>query len=606
MNEFLQLPNFKRCEAMWRQYMMEHHQVSVPNSETDSRPRKLLFQIMSDVRENYAQEPDVDLRTLNNVSMNLARDVFLRKGVDVPHQQITQPQQHQQQSLERDQAVYAGRKSTNGAPRPEATSRIQDTQYTEHLSLDLPHHLQLGESDSPHVTDNPIDEAETARRLAGRDEDALLAAILRQPPVVAAPRPQPRPDVGLEPGPASGPFHAKIPTDDSIRASNDRVGQSGHLEGFTNPSTQTLTLPSSAEEGRGYSALLQNAPKTVIFDKYVIVNGFDRYWQQSPLRYQYTVTVGSGGNGDHLNKGLQGSYRNIHSLQVTRLVIPMEIVPSYTYKGIQTSQPFVSGTIANAVKGSYRHAASLSFPYVMLTIDGFNDIYDGTNGAARRAFCQLVYCNSYKAPNGRGFVILEPMQKEKKIFTPSPLASLNRLNISILTPSGALFNNSTDDSLIHQIQYETCNRQYIRIVVEKYFDMNDFYVGDSIVIQDFLSSQPAALPGNSWVPDPIATYDTLNTYINRSEGHEIVEIGLPNNSGFFRSFCIMAPGTLDARVGNIVLDAGCMAALVEMNLTNTPCPLVAFGGALLNMSLQNVVSFKLGVLGGDAPQSFAV
>lgn len=568
--------------------MMEHHQIRIPDPVSDSRPRKLLFQIMHDVRKNYVEEPNVDLRTLNNVSMNLARDVFMRKGP----QPVISSAPSSSQIQDRDQLLYGARSSNPAAPRPEPTSRIQ------HTSESAPHQLpglvpipKPGKLEEA-VADNPIDVAETARRLAGRDDDLLLAKILRNPPpVVCSPAPQVSAanEQTHQPVLAHAPAHAR-----------DREHE--HFSNQNETDTQQVQ-----QEGRGYSSLLQSAPQSIISDRYVIVNGFDRYWQQSPLRYQYTVLVGTG-SVDPLNKSLQTSYKNIHSMQITRLVIPMEIVPRTTFKGIDHTIPIgtCSGNTGKTVKGVYRHAASLSFPYVMISIDGFTDIYDGTNQAARQAFCQMVYSNSYKAPNGRGFVIMEPMQNEKKIFSPTPLATLGRLNVSILRPSGDLFNNSTDDQMIQEIRYETFNRQYLRIVLIKYFDMNDFFVGDSVVVQDYASTQALVRPGLAWTPDPTASYEALNTYINRSEGHEIIELGLANDSGFFQSFCIMAPGKLDTSIGSIVLDAPAMAAVMEMSVSTTPCPSVPFGGALLNMSLQNVMTFKLGVLNPGAPAAFPV
>lgn len=584
----MHLSNFKNCEAMWRQYMVDHHQVVIPHPDSDARPRKLLFQIMHDVRKNYVNEPDVDLRTLNNVCMNIARDVFLRKGVHT--KPAVAAHAIEQNTLDRDK-LYGGRMVMAGAPRPESTTReqrvgppVSDSRLTQGTPLPLPAIEQTG------VADMPIETDETTRRMAVRDEDELLASILRSSPT---------------------PLAAKQ-DDKAVMASNDRQ-ESRLIENFA---TSPPSAAPIASGGMGINALLQNAPFPKVTERYVIINGFDRYWQVSPLRYQFTISIGGIGT-DPMNKNLQMKYKNVQSIQVTRLVIPMEIVPRSAFKGIDHSFVDRGNTSMNtgtssaltpsslqALKGVYRHAASLSFQYVMLCIDGYNDVYDGTNDASRQSFCQLVYSTSYKAPNGRGFVIMEPMQDERKVFSPSPLASLSRLSISILRPSGALFNNSTDDQVVSLIQYEPFNRQHLRIVVGSYFDMNEFFTGDSIIVQNFLSVQP--LKTAKWAPDMTASYTALNAYVNQPQGHEIVEIGLANDSGFFKSFCIMAPGAFDASIGRFVLNAAAIAAVVEMNTTTFPCPDVPFGGALLNMSLQNVVTFKIGVLEGDGPSGFAV
>lgn len=601
MDEFMQLSNFKKCEHMWRRYMQEHHQVIVPLPHVDSRPRKLLFQIMQDVRDNYAvEDPNIDLHTLNNLSLNLARDVFLKKGRgEVVKEEVRQrvPVVH------RDQLQYEGRKTVMGAPRPLSTTRdtsddsVSDrlTQRTQSKSNNK---NDEDNDDEPFALDDtPIDSAEAARRVAERDQDNLLSSILKSVP---------KPNLKNEANETGKPDQV----DDggsAVLAANERVRGVPRSEGFIDAVPAAAGAGASGSASLGYNSILQNGPSRATTERYIIINGFDRFWRQNPLRYQYSVSVG-GNVTDLENKNLQSRYRNVQSLQVTRLVIPMEIVPRTTFKGpgtgatcLNTSAPTLS-----TLKGAYRHAASLSFQYVMLCLDGFNDIYDGTNDASRSAFCQLVYSTSYQAPNGRGFVVMKPMQGEKKVFSPSPLASLNRLSISILRPSGALFNNSTDDQMIDKLQYEPFNRLYIRVCVVNHFDMNEFFAGDSVIIQNYKAVQPAARAGNAWSPNTSASYAKLNGFINRPEGHEIVELGLANDAGFFQSFCIMAPAVFDAVNGAMVVDASSIAAIVETIQPTFPCPCDGFGGALLNMSLQSVVTFKIMVLDADAQSGFAV
>lgn len=223
MDEFTTLQNFKLCESMWARYMMDHHRVTIPNAESDTRPRKLLYQIMQDVKRSYAEDITVDLRTLNNVALNIARDVFLRKGSDKtgqnqgtmsniptegPNRQ--QPQQRQQrlepnalplpsqsQSIDRDSLLYGGRQAVGGVPRPMPTSQAREIfQQPEIVASDRM--LQSGtvqdagprkwdDSASPQVTDAPLHNDELVRRMAGRDEDEMLAAILRLTPAPATP-----------------------------------------------------------------------------------------------------------------------------------------------------------------------------------------------------------------------------------------------------------------------------------------------------------------------------------------------------------------------------------------------------------------------------------
>ena len=85
-----------------------------------------------------------------------------------------------------------------------------------------------------------------------------------------------------------------------------------------------------------------------------------------------------------------------------------------------------------------------AFHSLMLCLDGY-DVYDGTNEAIRDAFCKFVYQRHFKSANGRGYVVMQPMQDEIKEFHPTPLSSLNNLSLSIRRPNGTLVNDSRDD-----------------------------------------------------------------------------------------------------------------------------------------------------------------
>ena len=122
------------------------------------------------------------------------------------------------------------------------------------------------------------------------------------------------------------------------------------------------------------------------------------------------------------------------------------------------------------------------------------------------------------------------MQDEKKIFQ-TPLSELSRLSISLRKPNGELFNDSVDDLKIFKVEYELMNRQYLKIVTNKFFDKNEFYKGDTVVLRDYalvLLSQTMTT----------SAMRTLENYINRTQGHEVIELGQANDSGYYRNFYI--------------------------------------------------------------------
>ncbi len=315
--------------------------------------------------------------------------------------------------------------------------------------------------------------------------------------------------------------------------------------------------------------------KTKEIEKFLSINSVDRNWSLEPLRYRYSIN--SLGN----NNDLQSRYRNIESISVGKVVIPEEIIERTT-------------TTNQNLKQFFNYDFSFAYPYLILRIDEFDNVYDGTNDTVRKAFSKLIYHRSYKAPNGRGYIILKPIQKEKKKFYPTPLSSIGKLSISLLKPNGDVLNTSSDSYKLFKVEYEQFNTHYLKIVTDVYFDKNEFFVGDEVLFQ---GHNMTVLNNN------MNDFDVqkFNEFINRKEGHEIKQIGGANDSGFYRSFYIQAPGQFDRINGQYVLDSGLINNLNEYNTQIDFCdPNTPTNGRLLNNSLQHTISLKLETIVDDA------
>jgi hypothetical protein len=315
--------------------------------------------------------------------------------------------------------------------------------------------------------------------------------------------------------------------------------------------------------------------KTKEIEKFLSINSVDRNWGLEPLRYKYSVN--SLGN----NNDLQSRYRNIESIAVGKVVIPEEIIEQITI----TNQN---------LKTSFNYDFSFAYPYIILRIDEFDNVYDGTNDNVRKAFSKLIYHRSYKAPNGRGYIILKPIQKEKKKFYPTPLSSIGKLSISLLKPNGDILNTSSDSYKLFKIEYEQFNTQYLKVVSDVYFDKNEFFVGDEVLLQGHTMDV---------LNENMNDFDVqrFNEFINRREGHEIKQIGGANDNGFYRSFYIQAPGQFDRINGQYVLDTGLINNLNEYNAQIDFCdPNLPSNGRILNNSLQHTISLKLETIIDDA------
>lgn len=317
---------------------------------------------------------------------------------------------------------------------------------------------------------------------------------------------------------------------------------------------------------------------------YVSVNGFDRDWTHWRKRYNFSID-------------LENRFRNVREIKANSLILPMEIHERKTLNMIP--------------KTNFVHEYGLQYPYVILNVQEASGVYSGTNSAVRSAFTKFVYDSSYRSPNGRGYMLMKPIQNESKIFRPAPLASLSSICLSIRKPNGTLYNNSIDDFGIFKVEHEAWNNMYLKVVLDKYFDRNEFYIGDSIIMRNF--KLPSLRNNNA--------LERFATFMNRLEGHEIVEIGKANSQGFHDNFYILAPGELDQLSGVIKMDTECIDALNSYNNTKTDednnksssdedeCTEESTTtttnekrnkiGDLINASLQNVLAFTVITMEGD-------
>jgi len=315
------------------------------------------------------------------------------------------------------------------------------------------------------------------------------------------------------------------------------------------------------------------APKYIKNDIYISINGADRDWHSDRLRYKYVVDFSS-----KKDNSISNTPRNIEMFKVSCVMIPAEICE----RKHDRCNP----------KLQFQHDFDFQYPYIMLRIDEFPSNYDGTNSNVRNCFCKLLFDKTYKTPNGRGYTLLKPMQDEKIVFFPNTLSTLQQLSLSFLKPNGTLFNNSIDDYLIFKIEHESFNPLYLKIVVDKFFDKNEFFPGDHVNIRNFVINKNKDVP----------TIRLLE-FVNRYEGHDVVEIGKPNDDGYYNSFYVVAPGIINQKMGTLKEDAEIIDALNIYNSGINWLLVTDTCGEIINTSLQNVISMKMTVNIPDSTQS---
>ena len=363
-------------------------------------------------------------------------------------------------------------------------------------------------------------------------------------------------------------------------------------------------------------------PKYAERTNYIIVNSLDRDWfNTDETRYRFRVNFRP--NSSYTGAGIQDLYRNITSVELVNALIPQDCV----------NIPFDTRVYIDI----------LNFPYLLLQIQEFSDVFRGTNSHNDRAFSVLVFDKQHDssvlsldyisgtdtivqtAPKTqfyreyrKTFYKYTPAYFEKKVFFNQPLASLPHMTINLTTPAGENLYTDSDVltisrvatanlSVASNLEYKPAvgypgdvlatwnNRQYIRIQTESAFSNKMFRLGDLIRIQGF-DCNAALSVSNA----------RFNEFMNRESGHYILNtdqcnVSVPStsatNQGYTSNLYIAPPGELNST------NTGVNPNSYYSNLVSSN-PWVQTNSKLININLQTHLLFKINTREGDiAPLS---
>jgi hypothetical protein len=360
-------------------------------------------------------------------------------------------------------------------------------------------------------------------------------------------------------------------------------------------------------------------PKYAERTNYIIVNSLDRDWfNTDETRYRFRVNFRP--HSSYTGAGIQDLYKNITSVELVNALIPQDCV----------NIPFDTRVYIDI----------LNFPYLLLQIQEFSDVFRGTNSHNDRAFSVLVYDKQHDSSvlsldyiSGSNTIVQSypktqfyreyrktfykytPAYFEKKVFFNQPLASLPRMTINLTTPAGE--NLYTDSDVLKIVTVNTVNlstvsagfeytkavgypgdnqaaynnRQYIRIQTESAFSNKMFRLGDLIRIQGF--------DCDATLSDSNAKF---NEFMNRESGHYILNTDYCNvtgptttatvNQGYTSNLYIAPPGELNAT------NTGVDPSTYYSNLVLSN-PWVQTDSKLINVNLQTHMLFKINTREAD-------
>lgn len=547
-NKFFTIDNIKLLLNIFNDYMLDKFSFNLNSQESDAAIKKTFFNVMNQI-VNDSEFQNASLQELNTISLTKIKEHYCTKynlnGGIAKKPNVA--------SLTRDKGIFGERPvKVSEIPEVNPYVRKNDENVSEKVIYDriiAERQKEVEQKQPPNINDvvkttneTAVDPSEFMKKLKDLEDERskfnfVDVNITKRPDENADPSALYRQDF-------------KSAFDEKTRIENIKRNElTLRSEGFLDGKDRTV-IPRSIEQKN--------------LNKYLSINSIDRDWQDGsyPFRYNYTINFMSKDNEPLFR------YRNIESIRVGKVVIPDEIQEN----------------------DSFNYQFSLSFPYLILRIEEFNDVYDGTNNNIRRAFCKLVFNKSYRGPTGRAYIVLKPAQKEEKYFYPAPLSALQKMTISLLKPNGDLLNSSQDSFKIKKIEKDLSDQTRLKITLDGYFDRNEFFLGDYVYINKYIVEK--------LVPQQIdSDIQALHDFINRTSGHEIKALGTANVSGYYNIFYIQTIGSFNKTTGTFDKNLDAINCLDLYNLNNTSSDT---NGIILNQSLQHTISMKVNTIVDDA------
>ena len=302
----------------------------------------------------------------------------------------------------------------------------------------------------------------------------------------------------------------------------------------------------------GSQLLITREPDTMAYKETelnLFIYSGDRDWVSNSLetRYNFTVNFDPSNlpSGLRLNPTSTVKFRNIVRIEFVKAIVPGEGLDLMVYK---------TGASAYA---SDNNMNVLSYPYIQVRIPELDNNVYGTNNSVNSAFGVLQYDANWISDSGiatqRGFLAMIPkFLKCQKVYSPTPLSTLQKLSFRFERPDGTLLSKSADtlditniypthviangfalvagsatsyqyDSTIESTSGSTTSSAYYWIQSSKYFNHWTVSKGDRIIIKNL--TFPGVQPSGSGA----LQIAELFPYLQQDSGLVVVDTGVITN-----------------------------------------------------------------------------
>lgn len=381
------------------------------NEKQSSRLERGLEHYMSEVIQvnPSAAVPALNKEVLAATAADFNDYIQRQEAVSVATPQMFQETSNRFEQLQQD------RQRSLEAPRPAVPEYVQPVQIKEDDSVSA---LMMFEEAKKRRNMEMSAQAET--QLAKRAASASQPLFLQQ----VAERPDPR-------------VMYDQPLD--LVLAGQRPEASGLAN--TNPTLAVATGPGSLGRGTLQQDMIikqQDIQSYKETEYNLSIYSADRKWEfeSSENRYNFSVNLYSGNptNGVSVMPKATARFRNIVRIEFVKAILPIE-----------NTELIIRKTASTTYDSTYLKNV-FGFPFVTLNIDELDTNNYGTNNTMDNAFGILQYdANWTDNTASMGFTSMIPKHmKCQRLYSPTPLSTLNKLTIRLQQPNGELINPTAD------------------------------------------------------------------------------------------------------------------------------------------------------------------
>jgi hypothetical protein len=359
----------------------------------------------------------------------------------------------------------------------------------------------------------------------------------------------------------------------------------------------------------------------------IFLTSSDRDWLRNTTenRYNFSVNFNTGTkkNGFSFNAALQERFRNIQRIEFVKAIVPLEAY---------TPLVRVSETDPTVVYDTTRVVNIFSLPFVGVRIAELNNNGFSTKPEEDNTFAIVQYDTTWSSDllaqavpgtpatpvlTKSGYTGLIPkFLKTQKVYTPAPLATLQRLTIRMERHNGELLSGDSDVLFFKRIcmsnsllsmgvgtgtvyGISTPQNSYIFLQTSKFFPYSAVSEGDTIQIQGYMpaSTSTTAVDFTNFINRPQGHTVIATAYVSADSGNVITDGR--NNAGYCNIIIIRSrfddptTGSTDRTASYFGGGDGTAEIAFGIDLDNPAVEPNQTGAALLNTSRQTHVVLRI-------------